>query len=60
VSSVNTKDPKRKGNWNVFGVVCLRTLKAHKKLKGKFKIFKISGVTCPSQGLLIEIMARHL
>jgi hypothetical protein len=42
----------------MFGVVGLRTLKAHYKLKGEFiKIF-ISGVTCHNQGL-IDITSRH-
>jgi hypothetical protein len=36
---------QKKENWIVFSVVCLRTLKAHQKLKGDLKIFVISGVT---------------
>jgi hypothetical protein len=45
---------------NAFGVVCLRTLKAHGKLKGEFEIFLVSGVMCPSKGLLIDITSKHL
>jgi hypothetical protein len=44
----------------VIGVVCLRTLKAHYKLKEEFKIVLISGVTSPSKGLLIDITSKHL
>jgi hypothetical protein len=50
----------KKENWNVFVAVCLRTLKAHYKLKEEFTFFVISGVTCPSKGLLIDITSKHL
>jgi hypothetical protein len=42
----------------VFGAVCIRTLKAHYKLKENLKKL-IAGVTCPHQGLLIDIISRH-
>jgi hypothetical protein len=40
ISIVNTiQFSIKKNNWNVFGVVCLGTLKAHQKKKGEFKLF---------------------
>jgi hypothetical protein len=55
VSSVNTiQVPTRKRN--VFGVVCLRTLKANYKFK--FLEFK-SVVTYPNQGLLIDVISMR-
>jgi hypothetical protein len=39
--------------------VCLRKSKAHYKLKREIKIL-ISEVTCPIQGLMVDIVSRHL
>jgi hypothetical protein len=43
----------------VFGAVCIRTLKAHYKLKEYLNLFKLSEVTCLNQGLLMDIVSRH-
>jgi hypothetical protein len=48
VSSVNTSSwSNEKENWDVFGVVCVRTFKAQLKLKEAFKHFLRPGTTCP-------------
>jgi hypothetical protein len=44
----------------VFGVVCLRNLKAHWKLQGEFTFFLNIWVTCSSKGLLTGITSNHL
>jgi hypothetical protein len=46
----NYSSSKKKDNWNVFSVVCLRSLKAHYRLKGELNNFLTYGVTYPNQG----------
>jgi hypothetical protein len=61
-SSVNTIPVPVKGElecvWCSTGM--LQNFKGSLKIKGRVKFFKISGVTCPSQGLLIYITSKHL
>jgi hypothetical protein len=38
----------------------LKNFEGPLKIKGRVEKFLISGVTCPSKGLLIDITSKHL